>query len=101
MALTKIRLSQLLAVYGELLTDKQKNALTMYCDCDCSLGEIAEELGISRQGVRDAIVKGESTLTKLEKALSLSKLQTELSVAVEQNDKKKVFEVAKRFVTKE
>ena len=73
----------------------------MYCDCDCSLGEIADEVGISRQGVRDAIVNAESTLKKLEDCLSLSQLLAELSVAVEQDDKEKVFEVAKRFVSKE
>ena len=101
MALTKIRLSQLLQVYSRLLTDKQRDALTMYCDCDCSLSEIADEVGISRQGVRDAIVKGESALVKLEDALSLAELQAELSVAVANGDRDKVFEAAKRFVSKE
>ncbi len=101
MALTKIRLSQLLSVYGKLLTDKQRDALTMYCDCDCSLAEIADEVGISRQGVRDAIVKGEASLVRFEEALSLAKLQLELSVAVEEGNKEKVFDAAKRFVSKE
>lgn len=101
MALTKIQLSQLLAVYGELLTDKQKDALMMYCDCDCSLAEIADEVGISRQGVRDAILKGEATLVKLEDSLSLARLQAELTVAVASGDKETAFEVAKRFVSKE
>ena len=82
MALTKIQLSELLNVYAEMLTVKQREALSMYCDCDCSLSEIASELGISRQGVRDAIVKGESTLVKLEDALRLAELHTRLSVAV-------------------
>ena len=101
MALTKIRLSQLLSVYGKLLTDKQRDALTMYCDCDCSLAEIADEVGISRQGVRDAIVKGEASLVRFEEALSLAKLQLELSVAVEEGNKEKVFDAAKCFVSKE
>ena len=101
MALTKIRLSQLLSVYGKLLTDKQRDALTMYCDCDCSLAEIADEVGISRQGVRDAIVKGEASLVRFEEALSLARLQLELSVAVEEGNKEKVFDAAKRFVSKE
>lgn len=101
MALTKIKLSWLLAVYGELLTDKQKETLTMYCDCDCSLSEIADETGISRQGVRDAIVKGEAILTRFEEALALAELKKELAVAVARQDKDKVFEVAKQFVSKE
>ncbi|MCH5153488.1 MAG: DNA-binding protein [Clostridiales bacterium] len=101
MALTKIQLSELLQVYAQMLTEKQREALSMYCDCDCSLSEIAGEVGISRQGVRDAIVKGESTLVKLEEALHLAELYRKLSVAVEQQDKDSVFGVAKAFVSKE
>ena len=101
MALTKIQLSELLNVYAEMLTDKQREALSMYCDCDCSLSEIANEVGISRQGVRDAIVKGEATLVKLEETLHLAELYRKLSVAVEEQDKELVFQVAKTFVSKE
>ena len=101
MALTKIQLSELLQVYADMLTEKQREALSMYCDCDCSLSEIASEVGISRQGVRDAIVKGEATLVKLEEALHIAKLYRQLSVAVEQQDKDGVFQVAKTFVSKE
>ena len=101
MALTKIQLSELLNVYADMLTEKQREALSMYCDCDCSLSEIASEVGISRQGVRDAIVKGEATLVKLEDTLRLSDLKRQLSVAVEQQDKDSVFQVAKAFVSKE
>ena len=101
MALTKIQLSELLNVYAEMLTEKQRDALSMYCDCDCSLSEIGSELGISRQGVRDAIVKGETTLLKLEEALHLAEFYSKLTVAVEKQDKSGVFEVAKAFVSKE
>ena len=101
MALTKIQLSELLQVYAEMLTQKQREALSMYCDCDCSLSEIASEVGISRQGVRDAIVKGEATLVKLEDTLHLAHLYTQLSVAVGQKDKDLVFEIASAFVSKE
>ena len=101
MSLSKIQLSELLNVYGEMLTDKQREALSMYCDCDCSLSEIANEVGISRQGVRDAIVKGEATLVKLEQTLRLAELYRKLSVSVEQEDKDSVFQVAKAFVSKE
>ena len=101
MALTKIQLSELLQVYAQMLTEKQREALSMYCDCDCSLAEIASEVGISRQGVRDAIVKGEATLTKLEEALHLAELYTNLAVAVDEQNKSRVFELAKSFVSKE
>ena len=101
MALSKIQLSELLQVYGEMLTDKQREALTMYCDCDCSLSEIANEVGISRQGVRDAIVKGEATLVKLEDALHLAELYKQLSKAVDSGNADELYDVAKRFVSKE
>lgn len=69
--LSKIELSVLCDTYGQLLTDKQLNALRLYCDFDYSLAEIAEEVGISRQGVRDAIVNGENTLINLEEKLQI------------------------------
>ena len=101
MTLAKVQLSQLLAIYGKLLTEKQRDVLSMYCDCVCSLAEIADEVGISRQGVRDAIVKGEASLAKLEDALSLARLHAELSAAIEQNDAEMVLKAAKHFVSKE
>ena len=101
MALSKIQLSELLAVYGEMLTEKQRDALTMYCDCDCSLSEIASEVGISRQGVRDAIVKGEAALSKLESALHLAQLCKQMSQAIDSGDREQLYEIAKRYVSKE
>ena len=101
MALNKIELSQLLATYGKLLTDKQRDVLSMYCDCDCTLSEIAAEHGISRQGVRDAIVKAEAALLEMESALHLSKLTRELNVAIQSNATAEVFDIAKKFVGKE
>ena len=62
-------LNKLLSVYGNLLTDKQKDAVELYYNCDMSLGEIALELGISRQGVRDTLTRAESTLRMMENKL--------------------------------
>ncbi|MDD3165553.1 MAG: YlxM family DNA-binding protein [Oscillospiraceae bacterium] len=52
--------------YGALLTDKQRLLFDQYYNQDLSLGEIAENEGISRQGVHDAICRAESVLTDLE-----------------------------------
>lgn len=101
MALTKLRLSQLLDTYSKLLTDKQREALSMYCDCDCSLGEIAEDKGISRQGVRDAIVKGEAALVKYEEALGLCDFRGKLYAAMQDNDNEAIAEILQKFVNKE
>ena len=52
--------------YGELLTDKQREYFDLHYNEDYSLGEIAEMTGISRQGVRDVIVRAENAMTELE-----------------------------------
>lgn len=66
-----LRYSQLLSVYGALLTDKQSEAMEYYYDEDLSLGEIAENTGISRQGVRDSIKRAEEILDFYEEKLAL------------------------------
>ena len=47
----KIELNWLSALYGGLLTPRQRDVLRMHCEEDLSLGEIAQEAGISRQAV--------------------------------------------------
>lgn len=65
------RYSALLGIYGALLTDKQLSTMEYYYDEDLSLGEIAENTGISRQGVRDFIKRGEEMLDLYEEKLGL------------------------------
>lgn len=57
--------------YGELLTDKQKQICERYFLEDLSLGEISEELQISRQGVHDAVKRSEKQLNHYEDNLKL------------------------------
>ena len=52
--------------YGEVLTPKQREMLRQYYNDDLSLSEIGENFGITRQGARDAIKHGETTLKELE-----------------------------------
>lgn len=66
-----LEISGLLDVYGELLTEHQRELLRCYYECDISLFELSEQFGISRQGVRDALVRGEKQLGALESALGL------------------------------
>lgn len=63
----------LLDVYGQLLTEKQRFAVDMYYNEDLSLAEIAEEIDISRQGVRDSIKQGERHLLDYEEKLGVVK----------------------------
>jgi predicted DNA-binding protein YlxM (UPF0122 family) len=64
-----LSLCSLIDTYSAVLTDKQRNVLRLYYDDDLSLGEIAELEGISRQGVRDSIKRGEAILNELESQL--------------------------------
>jgi len=52
--------------YGDLLTDRQKECFEMRYYQDLSLGEIGEELGISRQGVHDNLNRTEALLHNME-----------------------------------
>ena len=67
----KIEISMLLDLYKGLLTCKQAETMELYYNEDLSLSEIAENMGITRQGVRDALVKGEKTLLEAEEKLGL------------------------------
>ena len=64
-------MSMLFDFYGELLTEKQKELFNLYYNEDMSLTEISEIAGITRQGVRDAIVRAESVLRDTEDRLRL------------------------------
>ena len=52
--------------YGDMLTDRQHMCLDLRYNQDLSLAEIAEELGVSRQGVHDNIIRAEAHLQKME-----------------------------------
>ena len=60
------RMTMLFDFYGELLTDRQKEFFDLYYNEDLSLAEIAENAGISRQGVRDVIVRAEAAMQEVE-----------------------------------
>lgn len=60
------RMALLYDFYGDMLTDRQKEFYDLYYNEDLSLAEIAENYGITRQGVRDVIVRAEGILSELE-----------------------------------
>ena len=67
------RMTMLFDFYGEVLTERQKEFFDLYYNEDLSLAEIAENYGISRQGVRDVIVRAEAIMTELEDKTGLLK----------------------------
>jgi len=79
-----LTVSMLMDFYGQLLTDKQLSALDMYYNEDMSLAEIADEFGISRQGARDNIKRGEKQLSEYEEKLGLAKRFLDISAEIKE-----------------
>ena len=69
MADKNLNISVLFDHYGAMLTDKQREVIDLYYNDDLSLAEIAEQEGISRQGVRDNIKRAEAQLIEMEEKL--------------------------------
>lgn len=81
-----LNIAMLFDFYGEMLTDKQKDVIDLYYNEDLSLAEIAEHEGITRQGVRDNIKRGESYLLELEEKLRFAENYQNLKGMLESVD---------------
>ena len=102
-----LKIAYLLDFYGEVLTERKKEVLDMYYNEDLSLAEIAEQIGISRQGVRELIKKAEEELYFLEEKLELAgrmsalRRHTDNMICIAENDeiseslKKEIEEISK------
>lgn len=82
-----IEICMLYDFYGQLLTAKQQELLKLYHEDNYSLSEIAEEYGISRQGVHDAVKKAEKALHEYESKLGLISKFTAAEEAVAEIDR--------------
>ena len=74
----------LLDFYGDMLTPKQREFLDYYYNEDLSLSEIAANVGITRQGVRDAIKRAEAQLMEMEDRLGLVKRFKDMQTGLEE-----------------
>ncbi len=72
-------ISRLVDIYGNVLSDRQKDVVDLYYNEDLSLAEISEHCGITRQGVRDAIRHAVEAILSLEAALGFSKKSERIS----------------------
>lgn len=88
--------SALLDVYGRFLSQKQKSLTEHYYNEDLSLSEIAENEGITRQGVSDNIRRAENKMLSWEKECgfceSFLRLK-ELVETAEKGEKKAIQEI--------
>ena len=93
------RMALLYDFYGDMLTDRQKEFYDLYYNEDLSLAEIAENHGITRQGVRDVIVRAEAVLTELEDKTGIirrfhkmqeqfAQMETAVNAILQRNDQK-------------
>ena len=64
-----VEIGTLCAFYGGLLTQRQQEMLYLYYEEDLSLGEIAEQFGVSRQNVHELITRSVDKLRRDEAAL--------------------------------
>lgn len=64
-----LELTLLYDYYGDMLTEKQRTCFELHFHQDLSLAEIAEEIGISRQGVHDTLARTEAALRSMEDRL--------------------------------
>lgn len=89
---TKVELAYLYDFYGELLNEHQKQVYEDYVLNDFSLAEIANEEGISRQGVHDMIKRCTKKLMDYENKLHL----VEKFMTIKENVGE-IHELAKQF----
>ena len=68
----KVDLAFLSAFYGGLLTENQRRVISLHCEEDLSLGEIAEEVGISRQAVHETLSRAAARLNEMESTLGVA-----------------------------
>ena len=79
-----LELALLLDFYGEMLTEKQRDMVDYYYNEDLSLSEIAENEGITRQGVRDSIKRAEAQMFEMEERLGLARRFRKIHADIEE-----------------
>ena len=79
----KIETGLLLDYYGGMLTDRQQEAIRIYCDMDMSLSEVSKDMSITRQAASDLITRGTDKLNMYEEKLGLVKKVRRIRVVLE------------------
>lgn len=79
----RVKIASLLSEYAALLTDRQREMLRMYVEMDMSLAEVAEEYGVTRQAVLDAVRHAADSLQRYEDAVKVVALKRDLVAALD------------------
>ena len=67
-----LKVAYLFDFYGDILSEKQQLAVELYYNDDLSLSEVAAQIGISRQGVRDSLKRSGNALYDMENKLGVA-----------------------------
>lgn len=86
-----LEMTMLFDFFGDLLTEKQREYFDLYYNDDLSLSEIAESVGISRQGVRDNIVRAENALREIENKTGVVKRFQEMQQSISEIENELAF----------
>ncbi len=104
--------NKLYSVYRDMLTEKQRDILELYLLEDFSLGEISDELGISRQAVHDAVKRSEQLMFDTESRLGILKKEKYIAdkanliigilnskdTTIDNDSKNKILDVCKELI---
>lgn len=83
--ISHIEANELLDLYGDLLTGRQHEILSLYFEEDLSLSEIQENLSISKAAVHDALNKGIRAMEHYESLLGLRSRRQKLRLFLEKH----------------
>lgn len=82
----RVQIAILSKYYGAVLTERQQDILKMYVDNNLSLSEVSEELGISRQAVKDALDNSMQALKNMEEKLQFISRDDNIKKQIEENN---------------
>lgn len=91
----RVQIAILTKYYGALLTERQRNILSMYVDNNLSLAEVSEELNISRQAVKDALDTAFVTLKQTEERLHFIEKDAKLKEIIKNKAPNQIDEATK------
>ena len=91
----RVQIAILSKYYGKLLTDRQQRIMEMYVDNNLSLAEVSEELGISRQAVKDALDTAFVTLKQTEERLHFIEKDAKLKEIIKNKAPNQIDEATK------
>ena len=94
----KIKISMLLSLYGNLLTETQKKYMDLYYNQDWSLSEIGESENITRQAVRTILVKSKNKLYEYEEKIGFLKRQEKINKLLIKLEKQNIPEETKKIL---